>query len=34
MAAALYRDFGYAFELTSVLLVVAAVGAVYLSRGK
>jgi NADH-quinone oxidoreductase subunit J len=34
MAASLYRDFGYAFELTSVLLVVAAVGAVYLSRGK
>jgi NADH-quinone oxidoreductase subunit J len=34
MAASLYRDFGYAFEITSVLLVVAAVGAVYLSRGK
>jgi len=34
MAQSLFRDFGYAFEITSVVLVVAAVGAVYLSRGK
>jgi len=30
----LYRDFGFPFEATSLLLVVAAVGAVYLSRGR
>ena len=32
--AALYRDFAFPFEVTSLLLVVAAVGAVYLSRGR
>jgi NADH-quinone oxidoreductase subunit J len=31
---ALYRDFTFPFEATGLVLVVAAVGAVYLSRGK
>jgi NADH-quinone oxidoreductase subunit J len=31
---ALYQDFAYPFEATSLVLVVAAVGAVYLSRGR
>ena len=31
---ALYSDFAYPFEATSLVLVVAAVGAVYLSRGR
>ncbi|MGI8609961.1 MAG: NADH-quinone oxidoreductase subunit J [Candidatus Dormibacteria bacterium] len=31
---ALYTDFAYPFEATSLVLVVAAVGAVYLSRGR
>ena len=31
---ALYSDFAYPFEATSLILVVAAVGAVYLSRGR
>src|SRR5262249_39837758 len=31
---ALYGDFAFPFEVTSLVLVVAAVGAVYLSRGK
>jgi NADH-quinone oxidoreductase subunit J len=31
---ALYTDFAYPFEVTSLVLVVAAVGAVYLSRGR
>ena len=31
---ALYGDFAYPFEATSLVLVVAAVGAVYLSRGR
>jgi NADH-quinone oxidoreductase subunit J len=31
---ALYRDFGYPFEVTTLILVVAAVGAVYLARGR
>ncbi|MHB8507034.1 MAG: NADH-quinone oxidoreductase subunit J family protein [Candidatus Dormibacteria bacterium] len=31
---ALYRDFAYPFEVTSLVLVVAAIGAVYLSRGR
>ncbi|HEV3232571.1 MAG TPA: NADH-quinone oxidoreductase subunit J [Candidatus Dormibacteraeota bacterium] len=30
----LYNEFGYPFEVTTLILVVAAVGAVYLSRGK
>jgi NADH-quinone oxidoreductase subunit J len=30
----LYRDFPYPFEVTSLVLVVAAVGAVYLARGR
>jgi NADH-quinone oxidoreductase subunit J len=31
---ALFTDFAYPFEVTSLVLVVAAVGAVYLSRGR
>jgi NADH-quinone oxidoreductase subunit J len=31
---ALFNDFAYPFEVTSLVLVVAAVGAVYLSRGR
>jgi NADH-quinone oxidoreductase subunit J len=31
---ALYRDFAFPFEATSLVLVIAAVGAVYLSRGR
>lgn len=31
---ALYQDFAFPFEATSLVLVVAAVGAVYLSRGR
>ena len=34
LGGALFNDFAYPFEITSLVLVVAAVGAVYLSRGK
>jgi NADH-quinone oxidoreductase subunit J len=34
MGSALYRDFTFPFEATALVLVVAAVGAVYLSRGE
>ena len=34
IGAALFNDFAYPFEVTSLVLVVAAVGAVYLSRGR
>jgi NADH-quinone oxidoreductase subunit J len=34
LAGALYGDFAFPFEVTSLLLVVAAVGAIYLSRGR
>ena len=34
IGAALFNDFAYPFEATSLVLVVAAVGAVYLSRGR
>ena len=34
VGSALYRDFTFPFEATGLILVVAAVGAVYLSRGK
>jgi NADH:ubiquinone oxidoreductase subunit 6 (subunit J) len=34
MGRALYNDFALPFEATSLVLVVAAVGAVYLSRGR
>jgi NADH-quinone oxidoreductase subunit J len=34
VGSALYRDFTFPFEATGLILVVAAVGAVYLSRGR
>jgi NADH-quinone oxidoreductase subunit J len=34
LGGALYGDFAFPFEITSLVLVVAAVGAVYLSRGR